>query len=155
MADGVAAKDIYPIDADRAFKKLDQIKSAVDVWWTGGAQTSQLLKTGEVDMLYTWNGRAQVAIDDGAPVEMVWDGAVWAFEGWCILNGGPNVDLCREFIEYAADGDRQAKFTPHVAYGPTNPGAYASIDAERAKVLPTIQSICQVCFRRIRSITGY
>ncbi len=137
MADGVAAEDIYPIDADRAFKKLDEIKADVDVWWTGGAQTSQLLKTGEVDMLYTWNGRAQVAIDDGAPVEMVWDGAVWAFEGWCILNGGPNVDLCREFIEYAAAGDRQAKFTPHVAYGPTNPDAYEYIDPERAKVLPT------------------
>ena len=26
---------------------------------------------------------------------------------------------------------------PHVAYGPTNPSAYAHIDPDRAKVLPT------------------
>ena len=137
MADGVEFKDIYPIDADRAFKKLDEIKPHVDIWWTGGAQTSQLLKSGEVDLTYTWNGRSQVAIDDGAPVKMVWDGAMWTFEGWSILNGGPNVDLCREFIEYTAAGEAQAKFTPHVAYGPTNPSAYDHIDPERAKVLPT------------------
>ncbi|MCP5151910.1 MAG: extracellular solute-binding protein [Chromatiales bacterium] len=139
IADGVEpkAEALYPIDVDRAFKKLDQIKPDVQVWWTGGAQTSQLLKTGEVDIIYTWNGRAQVAIDDGAPVAINWNQAMWTYEGWCILKGGPNVDLCREFIEYAAQASAQARYTPHVAYGPTNPGAYEFIDKERAKVLPT------------------
>jgi hypothetical protein len=93
MADGVAPEDVYPLDVDRAFKSMDRIKPHIDIWWTGGAQTSQLLKTGEVDLTFTWNGRSQVAIDDGAPVEMVWNGAMWAYEGWCILNGGPNVDF--------------------------------------------------------------
>ncbi len=137
MADGVAPKDLYPIDFDRAFKKLDEIKDEVAIWWTGGAQTSQLLNTGEVDVLYTWNGRAQVAIDDGAPVALEWNQAMWTFEGWCILKGTPNADLCREFIEFAADGKQQALYTPHVAYGPTNPSAFQYIDKERAKVLPT------------------
>jgi putative spermidine/putrescine transport system substrate-binding protein len=137
MADGVAAKDLYPLDVDRAFKSLDKIKPHVNIWWTGGAQTSQLLKTGEVDLLYTWNGRAQVAKDDGAPVEFVWNQGMWTYEGWSILKGGPNVDLCREYIEYAAQASAQARYTPHVAYGPTNPGAYDHIDPERAKVLPT------------------
>ena len=139
LADGVAPDPaaIYPIDADRAFRKLDEIKPEVDIWWTGGAQTSQLIKTGEVDLLYTWNGRAQVAIDDGAPAVINWNQAMWTFEGWCILKGGPNVDLCREFIEYAAGAEAQSRFTPHVAYGPTNAGAYQYIPEERAKVLPT------------------
>ena len=90
LADGVAPDPaaIYPIDADRAFRKLDEIKPEVDIWWTGGAQTSQLIKTGEVDLLYTWNGRAQVAIDDGAPAVINWNQAMWTFEGWCILKGG-------------------------------------------------------------------
>jgi len=137
MADGVEPADLYPIDFDRAFASLDKIKDHVDVWWTGGAQTSQLLKSGEVDMVPTWNGRAQVAIDDGAPVGLVWDGALYTYEGWCILKGTPNLDLMREFIEFCAQGKQQALFTPHVAYGPTNPSAYDYIDAERAKVLPT------------------
>ncbi len=137
LADGVAPADLYPIDFDRAFASLDKIKNSVDIWWTGGAQTSQLLKSGEVDMLPTWNGRAQVAVDDGAPVELVWDGALYTFEGWTILKGTPNVDLMREFIEFCAQGKQQAAYTPHVAYGPTNPSAFDYVDAERAKVLPT------------------
>jgi putative spermidine/putrescine transport system substrate-binding protein len=137
MADGVAPADLYPIDFDRAFASLDKIKNDVAIWWTGGAQTSQLLKTGEVDCLFTWNGRAQVAIDDGAPVELVWNQALWTYEGWCILKGSPNADLVREFIEFCAQGAQQAKYTPHVAYGPTAPDAYEYVDAERAKVLPT------------------
>lgn len=137
MADGVDSADLYPIDFDRAFKSLDRVKEEVHVWWTGGAQTSQLLKSGEVDLLYTWNGRAQVAIDDGAPVEMNWNKAMWTFEGWTILKGGPNVDIMREFIEFCAQGKQQALYTPHVAYGPTAPDAYDYVDPERAKVLPT------------------
>ncbi len=137
LADGVAPADLYPIDFDRAFASLDKIKDSVDIWWTGGAQTSQLLSSGEVDMLPTWNGRAQVAVDDGAPVELVWDGALYTYEGWTILKGTPNVDLMREFIEFCAQGKQQAAYTPHVAYGPTNPKAFEYVEAERAKVLPT------------------
>ena len=137
MADGVAPADLYPLDLDRAFASLDRIKDEIDIWWTGGAQTSQLLKSGEVDMLPTWNGRAQVAIDDGAPVKLVWDGALYTFEGWTILKGTPNADLMREFIEFCAQGKQQALYTPHIAYGPTNPNAFDHIDPERAKVLPT------------------
>jgi putative spermidine/putrescine transport system substrate-binding protein len=139
MADGVAPNvdALYPIDFDRAFKSLDRIKDDVVVWWTGGAQTSQLLKSGEVDIMYTWNGRAQVAIDAGAPVEINWNQGMWTFEGWGILKGTPNADLVREFIEFCAQPDRQAAFTPYVAYGPTNPGAFEYVDPERAKLLPT------------------
>jgi putative spermidine/putrescine transport system substrate-binding protein len=76
-------------------------------------------------------------VDDGAPVELVWDGALYTYEGWTILKGTPNVDLMREFIEFCAQGKQQALYTPHVAYGPTNPKAFEYVDAERAKVLPT------------------
>lgn len=137
MADGVPMDEIYPPDVDRAFKKMDEIKNDVAIWWTGGAQTSQLISSGEVDYIYTWNGRAQVAIDDGAAYTINWNQGMWTYEGWCILKGGPNIDLCREFIEFAAAGENQAKYTPHVAYGPTNPEAFDYVDPERAKLLPT------------------
>src|SRR5215471_5591602 len=58
LADGVPKEKIYPIDIDRALKKLDELKPHVDVWWTGGAQTTEMLQSGEVDMIVTWNGRA-------------------------------------------------------------------------------------------------
>ncbi len=89
LADGVPKDKLYPCDVDRAFRSLDKIKKNVAVWWTGGAQTSQMLKSGEVDMIPTWNARAQAAIDDGAPAAMAWDQGLWAVEGWSILARDP------------------------------------------------------------------
>src|SRR5205823_2462578 len=43
IADGVAMDKLYPLDVDRAFKKLDQIKPHVNVWWSTGQQPAQLL----------------------------------------------------------------------------------------------------------------
>ena len=137
MADGVALKDIYPIDMDRAFKKLDAIKPHVDVWWTGGAQTTQMLQSGEVDMMPAWNARAQVAIEAGAPVAISWGQGIFGMEGWCIPQGNPKAELAKKFIKYTANAKRQAEFVKLIAYGPTNPKAYDYIPPERAKFLPT------------------
>ncbi|MBB3063743.1 MULTISPECIES: ABC transporter substrate-binding protein [Limibacillus] len=137
LADGVDPKDLYPLDIERALNKLDDIRGHIDVWWTGGAQTSQLLQTGEVDMLPTWNGRAQTVIDGGAPVSIEWNQGLYSMEGWAIPKGNPKADLGRKFISYCADPERQAAFTNKLAYGPTNPKAYNFISAERAKSLPT------------------
>ena len=46
LADGVPADKLYPLDLDRAFKKLDTIKNDI-VWWGGGAESQQLLASGE------------------------------------------------------------------------------------------------------------
>jgi len=39
LADGVPRDQLYPLDIDRAFKKLDQIKPHVKVWWREGTQS--------------------------------------------------------------------------------------------------------------------
>jgi putative spermidine/putrescine transport system substrate-binding protein len=137
LADGVPKDKIYPIDMDRAFKKLDQIKPHVAVWWTGGAQTTEMLQSGEVDMLPTWNGRAQAVIDAGGPVAIEWSQGLFALEGWVIPKGDPQAALGKKFIKYCANAKRQAEFVSALPYGPTNPKAYDYIPKERAKFLPT------------------
>ena len=61
MADGVKPEKMYPLDVERAFKKLREIKPHITIWWTNGAQAAQLLNDGEVDMEFDleWSG------DDG------------------------------------------------------------------------------------------
>ncbi len=137
MADGVAMDKLYPIDMDRAFRKLDQIKPHVDVWWTGGAQTTQMLESGEVDMVPLWNARAQVIIDAGKPVGISWNQGIFALEGWVIPKGDPRADTARKFVAFCANAKRQAEFVSSLSYGPTNPKAYDYISPERAKYLPT------------------
>ncbi|PWL18387.1 ABC transporter substrate-binding protein [Falsochrobactrum shanghaiense] len=137
MADGVAPQDLYPLDVDRAFRKLDEIKDHIDVWWTGGAQSTQLLESGEVDMIAGWNARFQAAIDNGTPAELVWNQGLYSIEGWGVPKGSPKADIAREFIAFCAQGKQQAKFTEYLAYGPTNLKAYDFIEPDRATILPT------------------
>ncbi|WP_287332086.1 extracellular solute-binding protein [Mesorhizobium sp.] len=49
-ADGVTSENFLPVDLDRAFRKLDQIKPCVEVWWTSGDQSRQLWRNSEVVM---------------------------------------------------------------------------------------------------------
>lgn len=137
LADGVAPDKLYPLDIPRALKKLDQIKASVSVWWTGGAQASQMLKTGEADLVASWNARVQAPIDDGAPVKLVWNQGLYGVEGWTIPKGNPKRDLGQKFIQFCAKPDRQAAFAKVISYGPTNPKAFDHIAADRAAILPT------------------
>jgi putative spermidine/putrescine transport system substrate-binding protein len=137
LADGVSPKDLYPLDVDRAFKMMDKIRAEVAVWWTSGAQNTQILQSGEVDMADTWSARAFAAIDSGAPVQIVWNG-LYSIDGWSIPLGTPKLKQAREFIKYCMHPERQAAYSSIVANGPSNLKAYKFITAERAKVLPTL-----------------
>jgi putative spermidine/putrescine transport system substrate-binding protein len=137
LADGVAPKDLYPLDVDRAFAMMDKIRSEVAVWWTAGAQNTQILQSGEVDMADTWSARAFAAIDSGAPVQIVWNG-LYSIDGWSIPLGTTKLKQAREFIKFCMHPERQAAYSSIVANGPSNLKAYKFITPERAKVLPTL-----------------
>jgi putative spermidine/putrescine transport system substrate-binding protein len=137
LADGVPADKLYPIDMDRAFKSLNKIKPHVAVWWAWGAQSAQIIQSGEVDMVAIWNGRAQAVIDGGAPVKIGWNQGIYAIEGWGILKGGPRIETVRKFVEFCADPHRQAVYTESLSYGPPNKAAYQYISKKRAEVLPS------------------
>jgi putative spermidine/putrescine transport system substrate-binding protein len=137
LADGVPIKSVYPLDLARAFRKLDQIKPHVAIWWGGGAQASQLIKSGEVDLIATWNARAQAAIDDGAKFRIAWNQGIAVVDGLCIPKGSPKAALAKEFIAFCANAERQAVFAKSMTYGPTNPNAFKFISPERAALLPS------------------
>jgi putative spermidine/putrescine transport system substrate-binding protein len=137
LADGVPFDKMYPIDYDRAFRSLDQIKQNISVWWTSGAQSTQLIQSGEVDMIAIWNGRAQAAIDGGAKVKISWNQGLYSIEGWGIPKGTPRAEAAKKFLLFCADPKQQAAFTDNLAYGPTNLKAYEYIQPKRASILPT------------------
>ncbi len=137
MADGVPIDKIYPIDMDRAFASLDKIKKHIHVWWTGGAQSTQLLQSGEVDMIPIWSARLQTIIDAGAPAVTVWNQGIYAADGWGIPKGTPRAPAARRMIQYFARPDRQAARATLLGNGPSNLKAFDNIPADRAKLLPT------------------
>lgn len=136
LADGVAPKDLYPIDMDRAFKSLDKIKQSISVWWSNGAQNTQLLQSGEVDLSDTWNARAYAAMAAGAPIRLVWEGT-YDTDGWSIPLGTPKLKQAQQFVRFCMRADRQAEYSSLIANGPSNADAYKLISPDRAKLLPT------------------
>jgi putative spermidine/putrescine transport system substrate-binding protein len=137
MASGVPTSQLYPLNLERAFASLDKIKPSVDVWWNSGAQATQLLTSGEVDMIATWASRPQQAIMEGAPVAIVWNQNLWGVDNWSILAGTPNAEACREFIKFASDVKRMAQQGDFYPAGVTQPEAFKYMKAEVAKHSPT------------------
>ena len=105
LADGVPAADIYqvlgtPEGVDRAFKKLDTLKSNA-VWWEAGAQPPQLLADGEVQMTTAYNGRIFNAIaSENKPFKIVWDGQIFDLDLFVIPKGTKKKDLALKFIAF-------------------------------------------------------
>jgi putative spermidine/putrescine transport system substrate-binding protein len=139
MADGVAPDKLYPLDVDRAFKKLEEIKPNITVWWTSGAQSAQLLNDGEVDMVMAWNGRVSALMGEGAKVAFTFNQGILQSTSLCILKGAPNLATAVRFVNEAVDPVNQANLPLHIDYGPANPKAFDTgvIKPERVVQLPS------------------
>lgn len=146
LADGVPRDKLFPLDLDRAFKKLDEIKPHIKVWWKQGSQSEQLLRDGEVDMIQMWNGRAANVQSQGVDAEIVWNGAEVLMVNWIVVRGTPRAELGWQYIQSAHKADRQAKFASLMQYGPANPKAFEYIDEKLAKTLPTYPANIDVAY---------
>ena len=136
LADGVALKDLYPLNVDRAFASLDKIKKKV-VWWNSGAQGAQLLLDGEIDTGAIWNGRVHDPKVAGAAVDFHFNQALLVSDAWGIPKGAPNKAEAMKLLAYAVSSPAQAAFARIIPYGPVNPEALTLLDAKTKAILPT------------------
>lgn len=137
LADGVPKDKLFPLDVNRAFRKLDQIKPHIKVWWTQATQSRQLLQDGEVDMIAIWNAHAQILIDQGEPVEIVWNQAQKQTGWWFAAKATPRAKLAWRFLDIVARAKPQAEFARRMFYGPSNQAAYQFLSPEIARKMPT------------------
>ena len=139
LADGVARDKLYPLDVDRAFKKLQQIKPHIAVWWTSGGQSAQLLHDGEVDMEMIWNGRASAVRKDNPDIGFTFNDGLLQDTQLCIVKNAPNLQNAIKFVNTALSPDLQANLPLYIDYGPGNPAAFKTgkITPQRAAELPS------------------
>jgi putative spermidine/putrescine transport system substrate-binding protein len=137
LADGVAPKDLYPLDVDRAFKSLARIKPNVVKWWTLGAEGAQIMSDQEAVIGDIYNARATNLIKSGAQIKIVWNQGIMAMDAWMIVKGAPHLDAAQQFVAFASSAERQAAFAKKLPYGPANTNAAKYLDAETLANLPT------------------
>ncbi|MFZ0097338.1 MAG: ABC transporter substrate-binding protein [Gemmobacter sp.] len=143
LADGVAPDALYPLDLDRAFKKLDTIKSDI-IWWEGGAQSQQLLASGEAPIGFFWNGRISALQSDGMEVGVSWDQNITAADALVVPKGAKNKDAAMKFIAEATSAEGQAAFAAATGYAPINLGSADLMDPAVRATLPDAQTAVQV-----------
>lgn len=127
LADGVTPDKLYPLDVERALKKLDTIK-ADTIFWATNSQSQQLFVDGEVALGLILNGRAYDAAKKGAPVAVSWEQNIQSIDYLVVPKGSRNRDAAMRLIDTMTQPDNQAKLANLIAYAPTNPAAFKSID---------------------------
>jgi putative spermidine/putrescine transport system substrate-binding protein len=140
LAAGIKEHEFYPLDVDRAFRSLEQIKPHVKTWWSDNSQSQQLMEQEEVDLIMMANGRAtQSILEHKAPFEMVWNEALCdgENEGWIVPVGSPNPKDAMRFLDIVGRAEYQAIFARMLYYAPQNPKAFELLDPPLAKLMPS------------------
>lgn len=140
IADGVPISQVYsvlstPRGVDRAFSKLDTIKSSV-IWWEAGAQPPQLLADKEVAIASGYNGRFfDAQVNENQPLIIIWDGQSVELDGWVVPKGRLTQEV-KDYLYFATDSQRLADQARYISYGPArkSSGPLVSTYAANTKV---------------------
>lgn len=134
IQDGVPLDALYPLDVERALAKLDTVKDDL-IFYNDFAECTNLLATGEAVMANCYNGRIEIAKEEGQPVDLVWSNQVQYADYMVVPKGAPNEENAMRLIAYMVGKDTSAQLGNHIAYGSPNPDAV--VDPAVADRLPT------------------
>lgn len=137
LADGVSQIDLYPLDVERALVSLDRIRPSLELWWEQGAQPSQMVTSGDIDMVSVWNSRINTISSEVAPVLIQWSGGAMSGDSWVIPSGAPNVEMALDFMQFATRPETCAAFSSLVPFGPVNRLTFDLLPEDRLASLPT------------------
>lgn len=138
MADGVAPAALYPMDVDRAMRKLREIKPHL-IGWQSGANSQDLLRSGEVVMGNVWNTRAMLLHrETNGRIDWTWNQGILAPGVWVVPKGNPaGRAAAMRFIASTQDPARQVTLLRLMGQGPANPAATPLVPADLARFNPS------------------
>jgi acyl-CoA synthetase (NDP forming)/spermidine/putrescine-binding protein len=141
MSDGVLPDKLYPLDAERALKRLDQIKGDI-VWWDKWPQGANLLASGEYVASMSSHDviRELVAADSSTPLYQIWNPApagVMSTDFLAIPRGAKHNTNAEKLMTWMLDAKNQAAHAKASQIGPSNVKALDLLDAETREGLPT------------------
>lgn len=129
LADGVKPEDIYPLDVDRAFKKLEPLLPNL-IFWESGAQSQQLFRDGEVVMGNIWHTRANLLRKENSQFTWTWNNNLMFASAWSVPKGNPAGKKVFDFINSSMEPEGQITLLRIMGNGPSNPKALALMTEE-------------------------
>jgi putative spermidine/putrescine transport system substrate-binding protein len=149
LADGIAVKDLYPLDVDRALKSLERLGRKNIIWHSTNAEPIQQLASGEVDFATSWNGRVIRAARGGAPLAFTARQAGATGDYLVVPKSSKNAKEAFELINYiASDAEAGARFEETLTDATANTEAVKLVPKELADTLPTNPALAGQVFDR-------
>jgi putative spermidine/putrescine transport system substrate-binding protein len=101
MADGVAPAALYPLDEDRAFRKLTEIKRHVRLFHptTAAQPMRQMLYQGDIAMTLSWSADFIAQRAAGRPIDVIWNGGFYFSPSVGIARGSPFVRQAHAYLD--------------------------------------------------------
>ena len=107
LADGVSKEDLFPLDLDRAFRKLDTVRDDVTLWWKTGDQSVQGFRNGEYDLGQIWLTRAKAMKNEGLQIGWSYKASFLVGDRIALIKGAPNRGQCPETHSFLARQSRR------------------------------------------------
>jgi len=138
LADGVAPERLYPLDLKRAHDKIAAFKSNVASFWGGGAESQQVLLSGDASMALIWSTRASLLEKDSkGQIKFIWDQGLISPGALAVIKNNPGGKAnAMKFIASAQDPSKQLVIFDLLGQGPANPATDALIPADKRRFNP-------------------
>lgn len=136
LGDGVPKENLYPLDVERALKKLSTVKKDI-IFWAKTKMALDLLVSNEVDFGAVTGGPVQKTIEAGEPIDFTWNQALVGNDYLVIPRGSKHVEAAMKFIGHCMDPEIQGSFSTHYYMGPSNTKAFDFMPTGREEVLCT------------------
>ncbi len=120
LADGVAPENLYPLDVDRAFRKLNEIKPNITGFPASFGAATQLIVDGEADMLYLPENRLFAALRAGADYGYTYNQGVMNFDCLVVPKGSKNKALAMQIINNVVSPSINAAIVESSGLSPAN-----------------------------------
>ena len=141
IADGVAPKNLYPLDVERAFRALDRIKPHVSKWASTTPEQVSSVTQNEGDFSYSYFNRVKNAQKAGSPVDFSFEQTVNSLDYFAVPKGSPNKEAAMRFINFCLRTDRQVDWAVRGYYLPNTVAALEQVKASPAKAyLPDLNN---------------
>jgi putative spermidine/putrescine transport system substrate-binding protein len=121
IAAGADPAHVYPLDLDKAYAKLNEIKDDV-VIFDSTAEAGDMMQNEDLDMILFSNRATAQVVHEGAPFESSFDWAIRAVGYFAIPKGAPNKEAAETFLNYILDKDVNRRISNVIAYGSATGG---------------------------------
>lgn len=141
MADGVPREDVYSTletaeGITRAFEKMNEISSGLQIW-SAGREPVRLLNVGDVVMSSIWaTTGATAAQEEGSDFQIVFDGRVLELDLFGIPKGSRYKEEAMDFIRFASSTQSLANMVGYLPNGPTRQSSMALLSDETLAQIP-------------------